>query len=155
MEWRCHNPSFGLTTKARACKVTGQEGSSEVTSHVSGSAKECEWMNLHTPKWTLILRVGVQNGFTNLQRAITGVKIQWIEAFFYIIGKLLELRCLKWARMTHLNIWNTSYGQKNGRESNWQFDFRPLQVKNRPDILMCKWHVTYCWKLLTRDTTLL
>jgi hypothetical protein len=32
--------------------------------------------------------------------------------FPYINGKLLEHRCLKWARMTHLDIWNTSYGQK-------------------------------------------
>ncbi len=36
----------------------------------------------------------------------------------YIIGKLLKCRCLKWAYITHLNIWNTSYGQKKGRESN-------------------------------------
>ncbi len=27
----------------------------------------------------------------------------------YIIGKFLECRCLKWVRMTHLNISNTSY----------------------------------------------
>jgi hypothetical protein len=51
----------------------------------------------------------------------------------YIIGKILKLRCLKWARMTHLNISNTSYGQKKGRESNWQFDSRPLKVENCPD----------------------
>ncbi len=36
----------------------------------------------------------------------------------YIIGKLLECRCLKWARMTHLDTWNTSYGQKKGQKSN-------------------------------------
>jgi hypothetical protein len=35
--------------------------------------------------------------------------------------------------MTHLDISNTSYGQKKGRKSNWQFDFRPLKVKNRLD----------------------
>ncbi len=40
---------------------------------------------------------------------------------FYIIEKLLKRKCLKWAYMTHLDIWNTSYGQKKGRESNWQF----------------------------------
>jgi hypothetical protein len=28
----------------------------------------------------------------------------------YIIGKLLELRCLKWTHIAHLDIWNTSYG---------------------------------------------
>jgi hypothetical protein len=37
--------------------------------------------------------------------------------------------------MTHLDISNTSYGQKKGRESNWQFDSRPLKVKNRPEFL--------------------
>jgi hypothetical protein len=66
----------------------------------------------------------------------------------YIIGKLLQHRCLKWACMTHLYTWNTSYGQKKGQESNWQFDSRPLKVGNRPDFLVCRWHVTYRWKAL-------
>jgi hypothetical protein len=38
----CRNPNLRFTTKAKACKVVGQEGSSRVTSHVLGSAKECE-----------------------------------------------------------------------------------------------------------------
>jgi hypothetical protein len=37
---------------------------------------------------------------------------------FNIIEKLLKHRCLKWAHMTHLDIWNTNYGQKKGQESN-------------------------------------
>jgi hypothetical protein len=64
----------------------------------------------------------------------------------YIIEKLLKCRCLKWARMTHLDTSNMSYGQKKGRESNWQFDSRPLKVDNQPDFLACKWSATYCWK---------
>jgi hypothetical protein len=32
----------------------------------------------------------------------------------------------------HLDICSSSYGQKKGRESNWQFDSRPLKVGNRP-----------------------
>jgi hypothetical protein len=43
-------------------------------------------------------------------------------------------------------IWNTSYGQKKGRESNWQLDSRSLKVKNRFDFLACRCHATYCWK---------
>ncbi len=46
----CRNPSLGLATKARGCKVAGQEGDSKVTSHALGSAKECEGMNPHTHK---------------------------------------------------------------------------------------------------------
>jgi len=66
----------------------------------------------------------------------------------YIIGKLLELRFLKWSRIAHLDIWNTSYDQKKGRESNWQFDSRPEKVKNQPDLLGCKQPTTYRWKEL-------
>jgi hypothetical protein len=66
--------------------------------------------------------------------------------FFYIIGKLLEHRCLKWVPMTHLASWNISYGQKKGRESNCPFDSRPLEVRNRSNFLLCMWCVTYCWK---------
>jgi hypothetical protein len=42
----------------------------------------------------------------------------------YIIKKLLKCRCLKWARIAHLDIWNKSYGQKKGRELDYQFDSR-------------------------------
>jgi hypothetical protein len=64
---------------------------------------------------------------------------------FYIFGKILERRCLKWARIFHLDIWNTSYGQKKGRESNWQFDSWPEKVRNRSDLLGCRQRATYCW----------
>jgi hypothetical protein len=67
---------------------------------------------------------------------------------FYIIEKLLERRCLKWARIAYLNIWNTIYGQKTGRESNCQFDSRPEKVRNRPDLLSWRQRATYRWKAL-------
>jgi len=43
---------------------------------------------------------------------------------------------------------NISYGQKKGRESNCQFDSRPLKIKNCPNFLARKWHATYHWKTL-------
>jgi hypothetical protein len=49
-----------------------------------------------------------------------------------VIGKVLKLRCRKWPFIGHLDICSPSYGQKKGRESNWQFDSRPLKVRNRP-----------------------
>jgi hypothetical protein len=66
----------------------------------------------------------------------------------YIIGKLLERRCLKWACLAHLNIWNTSYGQKKGRESNCQFDSRPQRVRNRPLPDVQFGSATWRWKAL-------
>ncbi len=47
-----------------------------------------------------------------------------------------------------LNISNTSYGQKKGRESNCQFDSQPLKVNNHLNFLAHRWRVTYCWKAL-------
>ncbi len=35
-------------------------------------------------------------------------------------------------KIGHLDICRPSYGQKKGRESNWQFDSRSLKVGNRP-----------------------
>jgi hypothetical protein len=49
-----------------------------------------------------------------------------------VIGKVLKRRCPKRPRIGHLDICIPSYGQKKGRESNWQFDSRPLKVGNRP-----------------------
>jgi hypothetical protein len=68
----------------------------------------------------------------------------------YIIRKLLKRRYLKWARIPHLDIKNTSCGQKKGRESNSResasFDSRPLKVGNQPEILGCRERATYRWK---------
>ena len=49
-----------------------------------------------------------------------------------VIGKVLKRRYRKCPRIGHLDICRPSYGQKKGRESNWQFDSRPLKVGNRP-----------------------
>jgi hypothetical protein len=70
----------------------------------------------------------------------------------YINRKFFNRRCLKWARIAHLDIWSTSYDQKKGRESNSResanFDSRPLKVENRPEILGCRRRATYRWKAL-------
>ncbi len=49
-----------------------------------------------------------------------------------VIGKVLKRRYRKWPRISRLDICSPSYEQKKGRESNWQFDFWPLKVRNRP-----------------------
>jgi hypothetical protein len=49
-----------------------------------------------------------------------------------VIGKVLKRKYRKWPRIGHLDICSRSYGQKKGRESNCQFDSRPLKVGNRP-----------------------
>jgi hypothetical protein len=103
----CHNLNFQLTTKGRACKVMGQE-----------EARRSHLMLLKVQKsvreWTFTLPSELP--FWELES-------QWTPEFLegdckgqnpldwrvlYTIEKLLKLRCLKWVRMTHLDIWNTS-----------------------------------------------
>jgi hypothetical protein len=65
-----------------------------------------------------------------------------------IIGKFLKCRCPKWPRMSHLDIYSPSYGQKKGQESNWQFDSRPQKVRNRPNPNVRWGSATWPWKAL-------
>jgi len=60
MHIKCRNPSLGLATKAKgACKVASQEENLRVIPHVPKSAKECEGIDLRTPKGTPTLGVAV------------------------------------------------------------------------------------------------
>jgi hypothetical protein len=63
-----------------------------------------------------------------------------------VIGKVLKRRYRKGPRIGHLDICSPSYGQKKGRESNWQFDSRPLKVKNRPLFDLRIEITTWRWK---------
>jgi hypothetical protein len=99
----CHNPSLGLTTKARACKVVDQEGSLGVKPHALESARECEGIDLRTPKWTPTLGVGVLVDSRMFRERLQRSKPNGLKSFLYP-WKILKLKCLKWARMTHLDI---------------------------------------------------
>jgi hypothetical protein len=63
-----------------------------------------------------------------------------------IVGKVLKRRYRKCPRIGNSDICSPIYGQKKGRESNWQFDSQPLKVGNRclPNIRFGS--VTWRWK---------
>ncbi len=63
-----------------------------------------------------------------------------------VLGKVLKRTYRKWPRIGHLDICSPSYGQKKGRESNWQFDSRPLKVGNRPALDVRWGSATRRWK---------
>jgi len=98
----------------------------------------------HTPK------SGKMESFEtpeNLEDNLRGqISLHW--CVLYINEKLLKCRCPKWPRMGHLDICSPSYGQKKGRESNCQYDSRPLKVKNRPLSDVASRSATRHWKAL-------
>jgi hypothetical protein len=98
----------------------------------------------HTPKSGNLESSGT---LKNSERDCRG-QISFHLNVLSVIEKVLKCRCPKWPRMNHLDICSPSYGQKKGRESNWQFDSRPLKVRNRP-LPDVRWHnATRRWKAL-------
>jgi hypothetical protein len=105
-------------------------GKCEVATHILENGT---WESSGTPK--------------NLKRDCRGQNtLHW--GVLYTVGKVLKRRCPKWPCMSHLDICSISYGRKKGRESNWQFDSRPLKVGNRPNPGVCKCNATHRWTTL-------
>jgi hypothetical protein len=143
----CRNSSLGLVTKARGCKVAGQVRDPGAFHMLPGVQRmwrnepSHSQVNSHVGSWS------PERTPESSERNCRG-QISLSQRVLYIIGKFLKCRCPKWPCMSHLDICRTSYGQKKGRESNWQFDSRPLKVGNRPDLLGCRQRATYRWKFL-------
>jgi hypothetical protein len=81
--WKCRNPSFGLTTKAKGLQGCGPRESSGVTSHTPGSVKKCERMNPHTPKATPTLGDGVPVDSRNFREQFEGSKLNGLWRYLY------------------------------------------------------------------------
>jgi len=147
LEVGCHNPSFGLATKARAYENADQKWARKSHFMVLGVQENVRDPTLpnELPLWEL------ESWWT--AKSLKGDcrdqnSLDW--KVHYITGKILERRCLKRACITHLDTSYINYGQKKGRESNCQFDSRPLKVKNRLNFLTCRWHAKYYWKVLDK-----
>ncbi len=82
----------------------------------------------HTPKSGKLESSGTPE---NSERDCRGQISSHLSALS-VIEKVLKCKCPKWPRMSYLDICSPRCGQKKGRESNWQFDSRPLKVRNRP-----------------------
>jgi hypothetical protein len=96
---KCRNPSFGLVTKARGCKVASQEkGSPRVkakalqgckleeaweSSHTPGSLRKCEGVNIHSPKATPILGEGVPVDSRNFRGRVEGSNLNGLLRSLY------------------------------------------------------------------------
>jgi len=75
-------PKGSPGTKAKGSPGVKARGSPGITSHTPRSVRKCEGVNPHTPKANSHFGRWSPGRLPKLQRAIAGVKPQWIVAFF-------------------------------------------------------------------------
>jgi hypothetical protein len=64
----------------------------------------------------------------------------------YTNRNFLKCRCLKCHRIVHLNLICTSYDQKKGRKSTWEFDSRPQIPWKKASNEVQSGRVIHLWK---------
>ncbi len=137
--------ALGSRSRQGVARLLTKKETRDATLHAPRSAKSVREWTLTLPSELPLWELESQMDSWIFRVRLQGPKpIGWKSSSYH--WKLLKLRCLKWACITHLDIWNTSYDQKKGHKSNWQFDSRPLKVRNWPDFLVFSWCVTYRWK---------
>jgi hypothetical protein len=130
------NSNLGLATKTRVCKGVGQEWARESHFMLPKVQKNVREWTLTLPNELPFWELESQWTFEFSKHNCKGQNsLDW--RIPYIIRKLLECKCLKWARMTHLGY------LKHKLWANWQFDSRLLKVRNCLNSFMCRWHATY------------
>ncbi len=85
-------------------------------------------------------------GLPNVQSSTARGKTPRIGVFLVSLEKVLKRKYRKCPRIGNSDICSPSYGQKKGRESNWQFDSRPLKVGNRCLLDVRSERATWHWK---------
>jgi hypothetical protein len=136
----CRNPSLGFATKAKRSQGHGPR---RVWKWRFTFPSELSFWELES-RWI----------FEPLKSDCRGQNTShW--RILYIIEKLLKFGCLKWGHMTHLDIYNTSYGKK--KAGNQTSSLTPDHKKLGIDPTFVRAHgVRYTLgNLLMRDTTLL
>jgi hypothetical protein len=82
MAFLCHNPCFGLGTKARLARVQDKKEAQE-THLTPENAKKWEKMNPHTPKATLTWGVGIHQDSQIFKEQLQGSKPIRLTSFLY------------------------------------------------------------------------
>jgi hypothetical protein len=96
--------------------------------------------------------LGSPSGLLKTQSAIAGVKTPFIEAFFILLKRSWGVDVqngLAWSIWTFVaQVMVQRRAMSQTAKLNWQFDSRPLKVRNRPDSCACRWSATHHWKAL-------
>ncbi len=136
--WRlsCYNPSLGLMTKARACKGVGQEG---VCENVR--------MNIHTPKWALVLGIGVPLDSQIFREWLQGLKPIALKFFLYY-WKAIEAYMSKMGLHDPFGHLKHKLWPKKRSRVKLAIWLPTTKVRNWLNFLACRWRAKSHWKAL-------
>ncbi len=122
--------------RLQGCGPRGSPESHHILLGMWGSVREWTFtLPRQLPLWEMESRWTPEISESNFKG-----QISMACGVLYITGKLLERRCLKWCRIAHLDIWNTSYGQKkSGIDLFSMFDLKVRHgVRNsRQELQLC------------------
>ncbi len=142
--------ALGLRRKQGLTKVRTESEAWKSHFNVVGNVGGCEGMNPHSQmgshfgSWSL-------NGLPNFQKTIIGVKTHFFGKFLTPLKSSWNINVKMGSHITFEYLKHKLWSKK-GRESKCQFDSWPLKIKNRPNLLMCKWCATYRWKALNESS---
>ncbi len=114
-----------------------------VTFHALRSARECEGMNPHTPKWIPTLGIRSPMDFWIFKGRFQGSKFIGLKSSLYH-WKALGTQMSKMHSHDPFGYLKHKLWPKEG--PGVKFDSQPLKVKNLLDFLACRWCCTYHWK---------
>jgi len=141
----CHNPNVRFMIK---CGVQGHLKPRKCVwewNTLSQVGEECKRLNLMAPKCTPTLKVVFLREpriFKALVKKANKHQIKPQDT----IEKVLKCRCLKCSHIIDLNLKCMSYDQKNGWESNWEFDYWPKILLEQGSNHLWFGHAIHHWK---------
>ncbi len=80
---------------------------------------------------------------------LQGLKSIGLNSYLYH-WKYVETQMSKMASHRPFRHLKHKLSLKKGWESNWQFDSRPLNVRNQSDFVVCRQCATCCWKTVNQ-----
>jgi hypothetical protein len=105
-------------------------------------------MGSHTPKWTLILGVGILMSFRNFRKRFHESKFIGLKSSLYY-WKVFNMQMSKMVSHYSFKYLKHKLWSKEGPRVKLSIVVsRALKVNNCLDLLVCKWCVTYLWKAL-------
>ncbi len=99
-------------------------------------------LNLHIPKWTPTLGVGIPMDFRVFKGRLQGSKPSRLRIFLYH-WKALGTWMFKMGLHDPFGYLEYKLWPKKGPRIKCHFDSRPLKIRNCLNFLVCRWRCTY------------